>query len=82
MGGRSRVAVAVVHARQPTGPFLGRNRGFFRLRIELSSYGSGILRIRFSHSSASEAPQISTSSSIASPMGKYCGTRITPGLEP
>ena len=32
--------------------------------------------------SASEAPQISTSSSIASPMGKYCGTRSTAGLEP
>lgn len=46
------------------------------------SYGSGILRIRFSHSSASVAPQISTSSSIASPMGKDCGTTITPGLEP
>jgi hypothetical protein len=32
--------------------------------------GSGMVRIRFRHSWASEAPQISTSSSTASPIGR------------
>lgn len=45
-------------------------------------YGSGISRIRFFHSSASEAAQTSSSASITSATGVCCFTRNTPALEP
>ena len=47
--------------------------------LPILSLNSGILSILLLHSSASEAPQISTISSIASAMGKYCRARRTPG---
>jgi len=45
-------------------------------------YRSGISRIRFLHSSASDAAQTSSSASITSATGVCCFTRNTPALEP